>query len=311
MFKPKSMSTALLAWKNQGIFLTVGAFDHRVFVVDIGDKEASAADTLILMHGFPESSYSFSGTISYLQSRFKRIVCWDSLGFGFSDKPDEKFTYSIYEHVDVALEVWKQLGICGAHVIAHDMGDTLFTEILCRIHHNRPYWMTAGILSATFTNGGMVIKHTHMRLGQLILLSPLKNVAATILGGNYNIFKSQILSANGNKNLTNENIESMFSQFFDDKPKAVIWKVVQYYKERSRFEHVRWLPILSQLDIPIHIAWGLDDKNNVSETALYIKENIAPQANISLMKGLGHFCQIQNPQLWSDYMLGFLESIKN
>lgn len=305
------MSTKLLAWENQGIFLTVGAFDHRVFVVDIGDKEASVSDTLILIHGFPESSYSFSGTISHLQSRFKRIVCWDSLGFGFSDKPHENFTYSIYEHADVALEVWKQLGISGAHVLAHDMGDTIFTEILCRLHLNRPYWMTEGILSATFTNGGMVMKHTHMGPGQIILLSPLKSLAVQILGGNYKIFGSQISSANGNNNLTNENIQSMFSQFFDNKPKAVIWKVVQYYKERHRFEHVRWLPILSQLDIPIHIAWGTDDKNNGSESALYIKENFAPQAKITLMNGLGHFCQIQNPQLWSEYMLDFWKSIKN
>ncbi|MCU0328594.1 MAG: alpha/beta hydrolase [Chitinophagales bacterium] len=299
------MEQKLEAWKNLGKKLSVGIFGYKAFTVDIGDIQASANDTLILIHGFPESSYSYAGTIEFLQNRFKRIITWDSLGFGFSDKPKENFTYSLFEHADIALDVWRQLSICGAHVVAHDMGDSILTEILCRIHQNKPYWMKEAILSATFTNGGMVMRHTHMRIGQKILLSSLKGIAAALIKENFAFFKFQIYSAHGNKKLTLDGIQGLFDQFYYNTPTDVIWKVVQYYKERYRFEATRWLPILTQLDIPIHIAWGVDDQNNVKESALYIKAHYVPNAKITMMEGLGHFAQIQDPKRWSKYILDF------
>ena len=56
----------------------------------------------------------------------------DHLGFGFSDKPSKNFTYSIAEAADNCLTAWQQAGIKNAHLVAHDMGDTILTEILAR-----------------------------------------------------------------------------------------------------------------------------------------------------------------------------------
>lgn len=38
---------------------------------------------------------------------------WDSLGFGFSDKPagDDKFSYALLEQAEYAVELWRRLGI--------------------------------------------------------------------------------------------------------------------------------------------------------------------------------------------------------
>ena len=44
----------------------------------------------------------------------------------------QNFTYSIMDHADNALELWRNLGLQAAHVVAHDMGDSVLAEILTR-----------------------------------------------------------------------------------------------------------------------------------------------------------------------------------
>ena len=62
------------------------------------------------------------------------VFVHDQLGFGLSDKPALNFTYSIAEAADNSLIMWRKAGLRSAHVVAHDMGDTILTEILARRH---------------------------------------------------------------------------------------------------------------------------------------------------------------------------------
>ncbi|RMG87123.1 MAG: alpha/beta fold hydrolase, partial [Bacteroidetes bacterium] len=90
-------SDTLKDWAADGHFFKTGPFDLRVFYKDYGNPEATPAQTLLLIHGFPESSFSFHKVIGGLSDIFDRIVLFDLPGFGLSDKPDEeKYTYSLF-----------------------------------------------------------------------------------------------------------------------------------------------------------------------------------------------------------------------
>ncbi len=91
----------------------------------MGNPKAVADNTLLLIHGFPESSYSYHAVVDGLMERFDRIILFDMLGYGLSDKPTEGYTYSLFEQADTVLEVWKHFGISGGHMLSHDMGDRL------------------------------------------------------------------------------------------------------------------------------------------------------------------------------------------
>lgn len=43
--------------------------------------------TLLLLHGFPTSSFDWYKVMPELQSRFDRIIAPDFIGLGFSSKP--------------------------------------------------------------------------------------------------------------------------------------------------------------------------------------------------------------------------------
>ncbi len=42
-----------------------------------------------------------------------RVVTYDHLGFGFSDKPVENYTYSLLDQAEQSLQLWRILGRLG------------------------------------------------------------------------------------------------------------------------------------------------------------------------------------------------------
>ena len=129
---------------------------------------------MILIHGFPTSSYDYHRSITHLVSGGGlRVVVFDHVGFGFSSKPDS-YTYSLVDQAEQCLQLWRQLGISRAHVVAHDMGDSVLTEILSRRDRGSlPDYFDNFFASVGFTNGGMRYDLMSRRLSQSLLTSPL------------------------------------------------------------------------------------------------------------------------------------------
>ena len=42
----------------------------------------------------------------------------------------QNYTYSLIDQAENAVLLWKQLGIKRAHLVSHDMGDSVLTEVL-------------------------------------------------------------------------------------------------------------------------------------------------------------------------------------
>jgi pimeloyl-ACP methyl ester carboxylesterase len=253
----------LQTWLERGAFLPVNTFGHRVFLIDAGEKTAPAKDTLLLFHGFPESSYSYSWALPF----------------------------------DIALEVWRKSGICGGHVLSHDMGDAVLTEVVVRMNEHRPHWFSEGFKSVTFTNGGMVLSKAKLRIGQKALMSSVGERLSPVMHW-YPFFRQQIISADGNAFLKEEQIKDLHEAIVYQSWPGLFHYLISYLHERLRFENTRWLPAVQQLKVPVHISWGTDDRVNPETVPLYLKEQVCPQATFSLTEGLGHFCQIQDPEKW-------------
>ena len=62
-------------------YLTVDG--HQLFFREAGDPNAP---TLVLLHGFPTSSYMFRDLVPALADRY-HVIAPDHLGFGLSDAP--------------------------------------------------------------------------------------------------------------------------------------------------------------------------------------------------------------------------------
>lgn len=297
-------SPQVSSWEASGEYITYGPFQHTVFVKQLGNPKAPSDKTVLLIHGFPESSYSYHGIVDGLLQHFERVIVFDLLGFGFSDKPTTGYTYSLFEQTDLVFAVWKHFKIKGGHILSHDMGDSIATEIVTR-HENKllPSWFSEGIHSVTFTNGGMVLELASLRFTQKLLLSRYRHVLSKM--SSFGLFKQQIRSAHGNQNLPIEEIQSLWYLNTKQNGHKKVHQTIRYLNDRKRFEKTRWLPALQQTQLPIHICWGDEDAVANLAIAHYLKDEICPQAILTIMKGLGHFCQLENPKKWIEYILPF------
>ena len=98
------LAPQLKQWESEGRYLKTVLFQHKVFCNDFGNPAAPPDRTLLLLHGFPESSFSFHKVIGGLAKLFDRVVLFDFPGYGLSDKPLANYTYSLFEQADVALQ---------------------------------------------------------------------------------------------------------------------------------------------------------------------------------------------------------------
>ncbi len=295
------------AWNEAGARITWPLGDCQIFYRDIGERTASPDNTALLVHGYPESSYSYHKVIDRLRERFERIVLIDFPGFGLSDKP-ERLTFSLLEQADALLWVLQQLGVRGGHVVGHDMGDSVVTELVARsIQSLLPASFDAGLQSVTFTNGNMVMEKAALVPMQKLLrnhtLGPFINKFTR-----YPTFAGQVKMANGVP-FEEADVEGIWQMNALQDGHLLSWKIIRYLDDRDRFQNPRWLRALSLFVGPVHICWGAEDAVAPKRVAQHLKDEVAPNARLTWMDGVGHFCQLQAPDAWCDAVLDFYASL--
>ena len=92
--------------------------------VDVGEAATGAADaeTVLLLHGFPDSHKLWRYQVPVLREAGYRTVAPDLRGFGDSERPDALDAYRLTASVRDMVAVLDHLGVERAHVVCHDFG---------------------------------------------------------------------------------------------------------------------------------------------------------------------------------------------
>lgn len=114
---------------NMTVYKFATVAGRQVFYREAGD---AAAQTIILLHGFPTSSHMFRDLIPLLADRF-HVIAPDYIGFGQSDAPDAgAFDYSFETLAAHVAGLIDQLGLTDYILYMHDYGGPigfrLFTQ---------------------------------------------------------------------------------------------------------------------------------------------------------------------------------------
>ncbi|AUS77260.1 alpha/beta hydrolase [Actinoalloteichus sp. AHMU CJ021] len=90
--------------------------------IDIALVDQGEGDPVLLLHGFPDSSYLWRHQIPVLVDAGYRVIAPDLRGFGDSDKPQEVEAYGMRTIVNDVVALTQELGVPRAHVVGHDWG---------------------------------------------------------------------------------------------------------------------------------------------------------------------------------------------
>ena len=116
--------------------------------IELNIAEQGEGPLVLLIHGFPESWYSWRHQFAPLAAAGYHVVAPDMRGYGGSDKPAEIENYNQVEIVNDVIGLITALGHETAVVIGHDWGAP--TAWSCALHH--PEKVSAvGALSVPFS----------------------------------------------------------------------------------------------------------------------------------------------------------------
>ncbi|CAJ1498044.1 alpha/beta hydrolase [[Mycobacterium] kokjensenii] len=278
-------------WRDGGRWLTTSA--GRVFLRSAdGD-----GPTVVLLHGFPSCSYDFRAVVDRLGGR--SWLTMDFLGFGLSDKPNPH-RYSLFEQADLVEQV--VAATTGGPVVlaAHDMGTSVATELLARDIDGT---LSFDLQRAVLTNGSVILERASLRPIQKILRGPFGGLAARLT--NRRSFERGFGRLFGADHpLTAEEAEAQWALLRHHGGNRIAHLICAYLDERVQYAQ-RWHGAVRDWPKPLGFVWGLDDPVATTDVLDGLRE-LRPAADVVELPGLGHYPQIEDPQAFTDGVLGLL-----
>jgi pimeloyl-ACP methyl ester carboxylesterase len=281
--KEAEFSEATKAWLAAGRRLDVGG--RRLFVYERG-----AGPALLLLHGFPTSSYDWRAVMDLLAPSY-RCVALDFLGFGLSDKP-AAFSYSLFQQADLVDGLAAELRIERAHVVSHDMGTSVHCELLARYKEGE---LAFDVVSSTFLNGSM--------LQWLATITPFQELLAS-----NNTLPQAIELCNSAMEAYVPGLKHIMKrpEAITEQDALVMYELLRYQDGNRRLPAIagymreryvnqeRWLGALGETKAPLQFVWADGDPIANVEMGRELQRRY-PKARYTELPGLGHFLLIEDP----------------
>jgi len=287
----------LQQWQQKGDYAKLNG--HNIFYIDEGEKDLPV---VLLIHGFPTSSWDWQGVWQALRQQY-RLVCLDMLGYGFSDKPNER-SYSIHKQADIVEALIKQLQLDCFHILAHDYGDTVAQELLARQNEGNGagQW-----LSCCFLNGGL-FPETHRALfTQKILLSPIGFLVNKLSGRkNFDQAFRKVFGADTQP----KTLElDQFWQLINLKGgKHIFHNLITYINDRIQHRD-RWVAALQQTAMPLALINGSVDPVSGRHMVARYQELNCRLDYLAELETIGHYPQVEDADAVAEHFLKFLQAI--
>jgi pimeloyl-ACP methyl ester carboxylesterase len=256
-----------------------------------GSADVGAAHTpeggplLVLLHGFPSSSFDWRGTLEKLPDT--SVLTLDFLGFGLSDKPHD-VTYSLFHQADIVQTlVGRRDGPVA--LVGHDMGSSVATELLARdIDGALPF----DLASVLLFNGSMILELASLTWAQRALRSRAGPLVARL--SNRRAFERQFAALfSPTHPLGPEEAADQWELWRRAGGAHLAHRLVHYLDERETYAE-RWHGALRDWPGPLRFMWGMHDP--VATTAVLDGlRRLRPAAPVTELPDLGHYPQLEAP----------------
>lgn len=282
-----SVTNSAISIPENGKFLQVNGIE--IYYEEYGNP--SNKKTILFIHGFLSSSFSFRCLIPNLSKQYK-IINIDLPPFGRSGK-DRKFCYS-YENLAKTLNQFvDRLRLNQVILAGHSMGG----QICLNMIHQKPNRYEKSILLAS---SGYLQRAKH----SLIALSYLPF---------FHIFiKNKLAKTGVEKNLesvvydhskiTKEMIQGYLQPFIEDEQIFIGLKKLLRDREGDLSPEV-----LQKIQTPALLIWGEHDKIVPLSVGKRLKDDI-PNSKLVILKNTGHLIPEENPEETCKLMTQFIEN---
>jgi pimeloyl-ACP methyl ester carboxylesterase len=262
---------------------------------------AAAGPAFVLMHGFPDNLHIYDYLIPHLVARGRRVVAFDFLGFGESDKPAGA-TYSFGQQLGDLKAVVDALRVEKIIPVAHDSsGSAAINFAIDYPEHTA----SLVILNALFAQAPT------LKLPELIELfatTSLKALTSKLLhspdhfGWVVDFQRNQFQTSLSDKH--RERYDAFLAPVIDRNFRggagpAFAQMTGQLFEDITR--NTTRIPQVEALDVPVRLIWGENDPYLNVGVAEDLRSHLS-DASLHRISA-GHWVQIDEPELVASAML--------
>jgi pimeloyl-ACP methyl ester carboxylesterase len=273
----------LQRWRDGGRLLRQRG--HRIFVHDSGPR---SEDGVLILHGFPSSCHDWAQVVPRLDGR-ARVVAFDLLGYGLSDKP-EAGPFSLFAQADLAEAVAAECGLRRCVLVSHDVGQTVAAELMARQEAGQlPFEIRHSIV----TNGSTLVDLAQLSAGQRALLAlPDAPLAQPLLLEGFRAALRDTFSKQHPP--SDADLDCMLASIRENGGDRLLPRLIRYVEER-RANLARWSAALTGFSAPLSVFWGEQDPIAVPAMAQRIRE-LRPATDVHLWPDVGHWPPLEVPE---------------
>jgi pimeloyl-ACP methyl ester carboxylesterase len=252
-------------------------------------RHPSARETLVLLHGFLSSTFSFRHLTPLLKERYN-VISVDLPPFGQSGK-NTNFIYSYENLAKTVITLLEELGIENVHLIGHSMGG----QIALNVMKQKPSLVDKGILLCS----SGYLKKMNWPLTMLSYI-PFFHLYVKLWLSKSGVRQNLENVVHDSKMINDEMMFGYLKPFLDDDIFRALTRMIRHREGDLSVQD------LNDIDTPCLLIWGKHDRVVPLQVGKRLNKDL-PNSKLLVLEKTGHLVPEERPQDVYDYIRSFTE----
>ncbi len=242
-----------------------------------------SGEPVVLLHGTPSHSVIWRDVVPRLTAAGYRVISYDLLGYGRSERPVERDT-SITAQTDLLEHLLAALGVTGVTLVGHDLGGGIAQILATRDPHRVRRLMLVDTVS---------FDSWPSATWQRIIADHLGNPGAMAADEFETLLSGQLAMTVNNQGMSEAALDAYLAPY-----RSTVGRVSFFEHQVRHYDPVhtqRVVPYLGRLTMPVRILWGGADSWQPASYADRLHAAIPGAAEPVVVAGVGHFLPEETP----------------
>ena len=289
--------------RHRQIWLQQADPEIRIHYIECLPTSGKPKGTILLIHGFPESSHQFRHVIIPLAEAGYRVIAPDYRGAGYSSCPPDGYTKDVLAQ-DLFRLVTEHVGVKEAiHVVGHDIGGMIAHAYVAQFpsHVASVIWGECPLPGTKFYED---TKHTpplwHFDF------QAQTDIAVALVSGKEKMYLKHFYDrlAQNPQAFSNEDLEFYAMQYTRADSLRCGFFVFKMF-DSDGVHYQKWLKANGKVEVRTMILSG--EHCFMTAGALEMASEMYNNVEQGIVEGAGHWLAEENPQGFIKKVLGFVE----